>query len=732
MSGFFDEPPPPRQRPAAPAQPPQRSRALLFTGIVLVGVFFAISVFTGIWTDRLWFRSLDYGAVFTKLLSTRVLLFVVFGLLLGAFVALNVFLAYRFRPLFRPASLEQASLDRYRQGIEPLRVWLLLAVALVFVLFAGASGAGRWREFLMWRNANDFGQTDPFFNMDIGFYVFDLPWLHYLVGFGMTATVIALVAAAIMHYLYGGIRLQDKHDRFSGAAQVQLSVLAGLFVLFKAVDYWLDRYDITSDASGLITGVTYTDDNAVLPSKEILTFIALITALLFFANIFRRTWLLPAVGSALLVLSAVLLGALWPGLVQQFQVSPSEPDKEAPYIERNIEATRAAYSIDDVEITPYPANISLSSEQLQEDAQSLPGIRLLDPSLVSETFEQLQQVRGYYSVPDVLDVDRYPVAGEQRDMVLAVRELNQSGLPEDQRNWANLHTVYTHGFGVIAAYGNQRNSQGVAVENDGEPEWAEQDIPPQGDLTDLSEDGYQPRIYFGEQSPLYSVVGRPEGADPVEFDIPEGEAGPGSAAETNTYSGEAGVGVGSLFNKLLYAIKFSEPNIVLSSRVNESSKILYDRRPAAARAEGRAVADRRRRPVPGGGRRPGGLDPRRLYDHRPLPDVGEAFPVGDDARQPAAGDGVRDPADRPDQLHAELGQGSGGRLRRHGDAVRVGRAGPDPQGVGGCVPGHHRAPRLDPRAFAGAHALPRGPVQGAAERARAVPRHEPDHVLRGQ
>ncbi|HEX5770823.1 MAG TPA: UPF0182 family protein [Nocardioidaceae bacterium] len=577
MSGFFDEPPPARPRPAA-AQAPQRSRALLFTGLVLVAAFFAVSVFTGIWTDRLWFRSVDYGSVFTKLLGTRILLFVVFGLLMGVFVGLNLFLAYRFRPLFRPASLEQASLDRYRQVVDPLRRWLLIGVSLVLALFAGASGAGKWREFLMWRNASDFGQTDPYFNKDIGFYVFDLPWLHFLVGFAMTATVIGLIAALVMHYLYGGIRLQDRHDRFSGAAQVQVSVLAGLFVLFKAVDYWLDRYDITSDASGLITGVTYTDDHAVLPSKEILTFIALITAVLFFANVFRRTWMLPSVGLALLVLSAILLGVLWPGVVQQFQVSPSEPDKEAPYIKRNIEATRTAYSINGVEITPYPATVSLSTEQLRADAQSIPGIRLLDPALVSDTFEQLQQVRGYYSVPGVLDVDRYPVNGEMRDMVLAVRELNQAGLPDDQRNWANLHTVYTHGFGVVAAYGNQRNSDGVAVENDGEPEWAEQDIPPKGDLTNLTEDGYQARIYFGEQSPQYSIVGAPEDGRAVEFDIPEGEA-LGSAAETNTYDGKAGVPVGSLFNKLLYAVKFSEPNIVLSNRVYEESKILYDRDP---------------------------------------------------------------------------------------------------------------------------------------------------------
>jgi uncharacterized membrane protein (UPF0182 family) len=480
--------------------------------------------------------------------------------------------------MFRPASLEQASLDRYREVVEPLRRWLLVAVSLLLGLFAGSSGAGKWREFLLWRNASEYGETDPYFTKDIGFYVFDLPWLHYLVGFGMAVTVMALIAAVVMHYLYGGIRLQERHDKMSGAAQVQVSVLAGLFVLFKAADYWLDRYDLTSDSSGLITGITYTDDHAVLPSKEILTFIALICAVLFFANVLRRTWMLPSVGLALLVLSAILLGALWPGVVQQFQVSPSEPDKEAPYIQRNIEATRAAYSIDDVEITPYAANVSLSTEQLREDAQSIPGIRLLDPALVSDTFEQLQQVRGYYSVPNVLDVDRYPVNGELRDMVLAVRELNQAGLPEDQRNWANLRTVYTHGFGVIAAYGNQRNSEGVLVSNDGEPEWAEQDIPPKGDLTRLADGGYQPRIYFGEQSPIYSIVGGPEGARGVEFDIPEGE-GPGSAAETNTYDGAAGVPVGNLFHKLLYAVKFSEPNIVLSNRVNENSRILYDRHP---------------------------------------------------------------------------------------------------------------------------------------------------------
>jgi uncharacterized membrane protein (UPF0182 family) len=577
VSGFFDEPPPTRPRAAAAAPPPQRSRALVYTGLVLVAAFFGVSVFTGIWTDRLWFDSLDYGSVFTKMLGTRVLLFTIFGLLMAGFVALNLFLAYRFRPVFRPASLEQASLDRYREVVDPMRRWLLIAVSAVLGLFAGASGAGKWRDYLLWTNSQDFGRTDDFFKKDVGFFVFELPWLHFLVGFGMAATVLGLIAAAVMHYLYGGIRLQSRHDKLSGAAQVHISVLAGLFVLFKAADYWLDRYDLTSDTGGLITGITFTDDHAVLPSKEILTFIALICAVLFFANVFRRTWMLPSVGLALLALSAILLGVLWPGVVQQFQVSPSEPDKEAPYIERNIKATRAAYSIDDVEVTPYNANASLSADQLRADAESIPGIRLIDPSVVSDTFEQLQQVRGYYSVPEVLDVDRYPINGEMRDLVVAPREIDQTGLQPEQRNWANLHTVYTHGFGMVAAFGNQRDAQGEVSPNDGEPEWAEQDIPPRGELSQLA-DGYQPRIYFGESSPVYSIVGKPEGGRDVELDIPEGE-GPGGQPQTNTYDGKAGVPVGNIFSKLLYAVKFGEPNIVLSSRVNENSKIIYDREP---------------------------------------------------------------------------------------------------------------------------------------------------------
>jgi uncharacterized protein len=579
MSGLFDDGGTSGDPRRVPSGAPHRSRALIGTVVVLVVAFFMVSVFTGVWTDRLWFRSLGYSAVFNKMLGTRVLLFVVFGLLMAVAVAVNIAVAHRFRPLFRPASQEQVNLDRYREVVDPLRRWLLIVVALVLGLFAGGSGAGQWRQFLMWRHRQPFGTQDPYFHKDVGFYVFDLPWLHYLVDFGMAVTVLSLIAAALVHYLFGGIRLQAKHDKFSGAAQAQVSVLLGLFVLFKGVDYWLDRFDLTTGSGHLFTGVGYADQHALLPAKNILMFIALICALLFFANVLRRTWMLPSVGLALLALSSILLGVIWPGIVQQFQVKPSEPDKEGPYIGRNIAATRAAYNLTGTRVSAYDPSQTLTPAQVRGDAASIESVRLLDPALVDDAYQQLQQVRGYYSVAPVLDVDRYPVAGRTRDMVVAVRELDQSGLPDGQRNWANEHTVYTHGYGVIAAYGNQRNADEQPVtDNEGKPVWAEQDIPPRGVLTDMfPPNGYQPRVYYGEKSPLYSIVGKAPGGPSVELDTPEGQGG--ASPRTYTYAGATGVPVGSLFNKLMYALKFSEPNIVLSSRVNENSKILYDRQP---------------------------------------------------------------------------------------------------------------------------------------------------------
>ncbi len=579
MSDFFgDEPDQPR--PAAPRPEGRRPRPLVLTLVVMAALVIGFSLFASVWTDKLWYSSIGYGGVFTTLIWTKVLMFLVFGLLMGLVVGGNLWLAYRLRPVFRPNSPEQANLERYREVINPLRKVLLISASVVFAIFAGASATGQWRTYLLWDHRQSFGTKDPYFHKDIGFYVFTLPWLHWLVDFAMTALVIGLVAAIFVHYVYGGIRLQARADKVSGPAQAQISVVLGLLVLLKAGDYYLDRFDLTSAGGGLVTGMTYSREHAMLPSKNILMAIAVICAILFFANVFRRTWMLPGVGLALFALSAVLIGMIWPATVQKFQVKPDEPDKESSYIAKNITATRDAFGLTDTQVTTYNATTALKASDVIK-SKSIPGVRLLDPSEVRDAFEQLQQQKAYYTVQPVLDVDHYQVDGKSRDMVVAAREINTEGLPSGQKKWANLHTVYTHGYGMIAAYGNQRDEKDAEVPitaNGGQPVFSEKSLPPDGVLSGPDGDGYKGQIYFGDNSPAYSIVGKAPGGKDVELDIPQNDNSAGNA-RTSTYAGKDGVNVGSSFRKLLYAVKFGEPNFILSSRVHADSKLLYNRSP---------------------------------------------------------------------------------------------------------------------------------------------------------
>ena len=290
--------------------------------------------------------------------------------------------------------------------------------------------------------------------------------------------VLSALTALVVHYLYGGIRLQATSDRLSTTATIQLSVLLGIALVAKAFGYWLDRYDLVTSSGKLVTGMGYTDQHAVLPARNILVGVALICAVLFFLTVWRRTWLLPGVGISLLLVTSILLGLIWPAFVQHFQVNPSELDKESTYIEKNIEATREAYDLNEIQEVKAPRKVTEASVQdLIDQTESVP---VLDPSRISQAFEQIQQVASYYSVNDVLDVDHYPIEGTDRSLVLGVRELDQTGITPSQQNWTNLHTVYTHGNGVIAAFGNQRppdnSSQSLQIQ------WAEGQGPGQDSL----------------------------------------------------------------------------------------------------------------------------------------------------------------------------------------------------------------------------------------------------------
>ena len=542
---------------------PKRPGPFALTAIVLVILGSLLVGLSGFYADFLWFRSVEFQTVWSTVLITKASLFIFFGLITSLFITTNIYLAYRSRPLYAPVSVEADNLERYRGQLEPIRRWVLLAIALGFFYFSGTSGVALWERWMQFRNATPFGVKDSQFGLDISFFVFKLPFYEALLAWAISTLILTIIASAAVHYLYSGIRLQVPEDKTTVAARVQLSVLLGIFVLIKAVAYWFDRYALALKEGRIITGLSYTDVNALLPAKAILAGISIICALLFFANIIRRSWVLPAAGVSLLVISSVLIAGVYPAAIQQFQVKPSESSKEAPYIQRNIDATRAAYGLSDVDVRDYRATIETSAGQLKNDEATISNIRLLDPTVVPSTFRQLQQIKPFYSFADSLDVDRYTIDGVKRDSVVALRELSIEGNPV--RNWINDHLVYTHGFGFVSAFGN-------TIDPDGKPTFSVGDIPPTKGLGE-----FQPRIYFGENVPDYSIIGGAKGSDPVELDYPDDNSENGQ--RNYTYTGKGGVPMGSLFTRLLFAIKYQEQRIVLSNLINSDSKILFNRNP---------------------------------------------------------------------------------------------------------------------------------------------------------
>ncbi|MFF0822030.1 UPF0182 family membrane protein [Micromonospora haikouensis] len=560
---------------------PRMSRRGRVTIGVLVGVFVLFTLLgwgVQAWTDWLWFDEVRYTQVFTGVLATRLLLFLVVGLAMALVVGGNLWLAHRLRPKLRPHSLEQATLERYRMVLGPrLGLWISL-VALVVGLFAGLSAQSRWNQWLLFRNGGDFGVKDPEFGVDVGFYVFQLPFWRYVLGVGFTAVVLALLGALAVHYIFGGVRLQGVGDRMTNAARAHLSTLVAVFVLLKAVAYVLDRRSMLLEYNegAKLYGAGYADINALLPAKEILAYISVVVAIaiIVFSNAVMRNLVWPGISLALLGVSAVAIGGIYPWAVQTFEVKPSAKDKEAPYIERSIDATRAAFGLADTKIQPYAASNLVPPASLGTDASVVPNVRLLDPQLVSETYTQLQQVRGFYDFGPKLDIDRYAVGGKTSDYVVGVREVNYGELTDQQNTWINRHTVYTHGYGLVAAPANQ-------VVCGGQPYFVS------GFLGEKTQEACsaqteqipatQPRIYYGERMEPedYAIVGQANPERNAEFDRPTQTGG----EQYYTYTGEGGVEIGSFSRRLLYAIKEQESNFLLSEAVNENSKLLYVRNP---------------------------------------------------------------------------------------------------------------------------------------------------------
>ncbi|MEI3849436.1 MULTISPECIES: UPF0182 family membrane protein [Microbacterium] len=547
-----------------PATPRTSRRILMISVVIIAALIAAFFAFASLYTDFLWYDQLDFAQVLTtRWLATAVMFVVGFlGMALPLFLVIQ--LAYRLRPVYVRLS---SQLDRYQEVIEPLRRLAMWGMPVFFGLFAGFAAAGQWETVWMWANGASTGVLDPQFQMDTGFYMFALPFYRAVLGFASAVMILCLLVTALVSYLYGSVRVGQGELRISKPARIQLAVLAGVYLLLQAASLWLDRYVTLVTPEDRITGAAYTGANATIPGLSILAILAALVAILFFITAVIGRWRFPLAATALLVVASLVVGIGYPWVVNTFQVKPNQNSLQAEYYQRNLDATKAAYGIDGLETTPFKAATDAEPGQLRADADTTASIRILDPAIISPTVRQLEQYRAYYQFPENLDVDRYEIDGEKQDTVVAVRELDMNQL-SDAGNWNNRAAVYTHGYGLVAAAGNQRTP-------DGEPVFLERGIPSDGFLTKTEK--FEPRVYFGEQSPPYSIVGAPEGTAPVEIDYPRGQDG---ATDTKTtFTGDGGPRIGNFFNKLLYALKFQSEQILFSDLVNEESQILYDRDP---------------------------------------------------------------------------------------------------------------------------------------------------------
>ena len=562
----------------------RRSRTMIGLASAVAALLLIGPRFIDTYVDWLWFGELGYRSVFTTVLVTRLIVFVVAALAVGLIVFAGMALAYRTRPVFVPNVGPGDPVARYRIAVMGKLKTFGVGVPAVIGLLAGLVAQSAWPTVQLFLHGGAFGINDPQFGRDLGFYAFDLPFYRMVLSFLFAALFLAFLVNLVGHYIFGGIRLAAGEATLSRAARIQLISLVGVLVLLKAVAYWLDRFELLSNtrASKPFTGAGYTDINAVLPAKLILLVIALIAAAAVFSALFLRDLRIPAIGVVLLMVSSLIIGSGWPLIVEQFSVKPNAAQKEAEFISRSITATRQAYGLTDDVVTyrDYSGIAPTNAAQVAADRATTSNIRVLDPTIISPAFTQFQQGKNFYSFPEQLAMDRYQGRdGTLRDFVVAARELNPSRLIDNQRDWINRHTVYTHGNGFIASPAN--TVRGIANDpnqSGGYPEFLASVVVANGSVVSPGPAPLdQPRIYFGpviSSTPNdYAIVGK-NGAD-REYDYETN-----TETKNYTYAGVGGVSVGNWLARGVFAAKFAERNFLFSNVIGSNSKILFNRDPA--------------------------------------------------------------------------------------------------------------------------------------------------------
>ncbi|MDP9073905.1 MAG: UPF0182 family protein [Actinomycetota bacterium] len=552
-----------------PADLPQRSRRATRGRLIIIGfivLFFLLTSLRSVasfYTDYLWFQELHFTSVFRGVLVVQVLLAIFFTLFFLALLLSNLVIADRLAPRFRPAGPEDELVQRYREAVGTNANKVRVVVALVFALFAGVGTRSQWNNWILFRHGSSFHLKDPQFGRDIGFYVFQLPFIKFVIDWLFVALVITLVVTVVFHYLNGGIRVQSPVQRVTPQVKAHISVLLGALALVKAVSYWFERFELDLSRKYVVNGATYTSVHAELPAKTLLIVIAIFAAGLFIFNIYQKGWTLPLIAVGLWALIWVLVGGIYPAAIQAFKVSPSENLRERPYIQRNIVATRTAYGLNNVNAHSFTGTGTLTQAAVDTNpanVQTLQNIRLLDPQFVKDAFTKLQEIRSYYAFND-LDVDRYMIGNQLTQTLSAVREIKSSDVPS---GFVNQRLLFTHGYGAVLS---PANGSGVNL-NDGTPNFVVSDIPPvsAGGAPPLDQ---QPRVYYGESQPNYVIAASSQ----QELDYQDKTG----ANVLSKYGGTGGVPMGSIFRRVAFALRFGDLNPVISGLVTPKSRIMYVR-----------------------------------------------------------------------------------------------------------------------------------------------------------
>ncbi len=534
---------------------------LVFVGIIGFSIARAVATF---FTNYLWFDSVELNSVWLKIILTKSALVAATSLLAFAFIFINLRLAVRATPVMDifESFESQDPLSRFREFFNERFLKYRLWGAIGLSLFLGAGASQLWEQVLLFLNQKSFGITDPVFQYDVSSFIFGLPLYRLFVSWAFQLVIFSSFIIILFFIATGALQLRPgRLPEVSSGAKAHLSVLLAFIAILKAFAYRLDSMELLYSPRGKVFGASYTDVVAHLPALNLLILISLFGAVLLLVNIRRRGWLLPATAISLWLAVSIIVGGVVPAAIQRFRVVPDELNKELPYVENHINYTRLAYGLDIIEEKSFEASPNLTDNDISDNSQTVDNIRLWDPTVLAETYSQLQEIRAYYALDEV-DVDRYRINGELTQVMVSARELDQTNLPAV--GWVNERLQYTHGYGVVFSPANNVVSQG-------QPDFYVKGVPATTTVSELEVE--QPRIYFGEsaESVEYVVVNSLQ--DEVDYPLStEGQ----SVAYTN-YSGDGGVGIGSFFRRLGFALRYSELNLLISNQLSDDSKLIMER-----------------------------------------------------------------------------------------------------------------------------------------------------------